>query len=433
MSNIRSFSPTPPQPVHVRRHSQSGILPLPASLTTPTTPRPTPGSTVSNGNSGPSSSPSMHAQQTRIPSALSIRPPGDLAPPSPSTSPFSLSHTNYHASATHAGGIQPSASFFRPSRPHQYSPPSTGSSTTELPPIASSDQEAINLTPLTKRVSNASDEHANPGVAQLSPFADDEHFTKPKQIQDALLPLHQAHKREHSTLIAANHNSAGRLVRNSVDLLINLSKRLSTESRRQSSNSRMPVEERMTFERKIMDEESGGGMLHAVSLNPTDGRSSSERWQSPTPDFYTFIPTRYESSPPLFAVPIIDAKTNKPKRRHQFFQSRNRFFFGGRLLTGGDAPWAFLASLTMIFTITGTWFGTTCVWWWHNESIVVAIVGIYMTLLVITNMLATVCLQFSPAPSGNCGLPFSSSLFIPAGMHRSWHLTAWFGSWPAIS
>ena len=70
--------------------------------------------------------------------------------------------------------------------------------------------------------------------------------------------------------------------------------------------------------------------------------------------------------------------------------SRNRFFFNGRFLTGGDTPWAFLASLTVVFTITGVYFSTTAVWWWNNESVAVPIVAAYMSLLTFSGMLATV-------------------------------------------
>lgn len=77
-------------------------------------------------------------------------------------------------------------------------------------------------------------------------------------------------------------------------------------------------------------------------------------------------------------------------RNYQLHPSRNRFFLGGRLLTGGDSPWAFIASLIVVLSITGIWFGTTCVWWWMNESPAVAAVGAYMCLLTISSMFATV-------------------------------------------
>ena len=80
----------------------------------------------------------------------------------------------------------------------------------------------------------------------------------------------------------------------------------------------------------------------------------------------------------------------KPIRNWTLHPSQNRFFFNGRLLTGGDAPWAFIASLTVVFAIVGVYFSTTAVWWWNNESVAVPIVAAYMSLLTFSGMLATV-------------------------------------------
>jgi len=76
-------------------------------------------------------------------------------------------------------------------------------------------------------------------------------------------------------------------------------------------------------------------------------------------------------------------------RNYELHPSRNRFFLGGRCLTGGDSPWAFMGSFSVVFGITGVWFGTTCVYWWRHKSPAVAIVGAYMCLLTISCMLAT--------------------------------------------
>jgi len=104
----------------------------------------------------------------------------------------------------------------------------------------------------------------------------------------------------------------------------------------------------------------------------------------------------------------------KPIRNWTLHPSRNRFFFGGRFLTGGDAPWAFVASLTVVFTIAGVYFGTTAVWWWNNETVAVPIVAVYMTLLTISGMFATVS-----HPSGNAGST-NANPQLP-GVHRSRH------------
>ena len=97
-----------------------------------------------------------------------------------------------------------------------------------------------------------------------------------------------------------------------------------------------------------------------------------------------------DMNPPLAFTPQIDEKTGKPRRNYQNHPSRNRFFLRGHVLTGGDTPWAFVASLTVVLGITGVWFGTTCVWWWLHESPAVAGVGAYMCLLTISSMFATV-------------------------------------------
>ncbi len=124
------------------------------------------------------------------------------------------------------------------------------------------------------------------------------------------------------------------------------------------------------------------------SLSPLQGSTTSLNHAS----FIATPPPLMD--PPLCAVPIIDSKTGKPMRKWQLHPSRNRFFLGGRLLTGGDSPWAFIASLTLVLTISGIYFGTTCVWWWQNESPAVAAVGAYMCLLTISSMFATVSGRF---------------------------------------
>jgi palmitoyltransferase ZDHHC9/14/18 len=61
-------------------------------------------------------------------------------------------------------------------------------------------------------------------------------------------------------------------------------------------------------------------------------------------------------------------KPGKLARRYELHGSRNGFFFGGRILTGGDSPWAFIACLCVVFGFAGLWFGTTGVWWWREAG-----------------------------------------------------------------
>ncbi|KAG9056748.1 Eukaryotic peptide chain release factor GTP-binding subunit [Serendipita sp. 407] len=81
--------------------------------------------------------------------------------------------------------------------------------------------------------------------------------------------------------------------------------------------------------------------------------------------------------------------TYGPRKNWQEHPSQNTFFLGGRLLTGGDSPLAFLFSISVVLAIGGVWFGTTAVWWWKHESPAVALVGAYMCLLTISSMMAT--------------------------------------------
>lgn len=126
-----------------------------------------------------------------------------------------------------------------------------------------------------------------------------------------------------------------------------------------------------------------------------------------------------DMKPPLAETPRFDEK-GRTLRNYQLHPSRNRFFLRGRILTGGDSPWAFVASLTVVLGITGVWFSTTCVWWWQNESPAVAAVGAYMCLLTISSMLATVReMGFTrPAPVLTVWIGFPGS-WDPAAEPRS--------------
>jgi len=185
-------------------------------------------------------------------------------------------------------------------------------------------------------------------------------------------------------------------MRNSLDRVFK--KRLSVESVRRSVSGlgHTPTQEsaprietpttdgRLTFEMKSSDIE----FAPVVTENTRKNRFVGS--QSPNSHLHRgcFTPTPPAGGLDLRNVPRTDGD-KKPIRRWSLHPSQNRFFFGGRFLTGGDAPWAFLASLTVVFTIAGVYFGTTAVWWWKNESIAVPVIVVYMTLLTISSMLAT--------------------------------------------
>ncbi|KAJ7709759.1 DHHC palmitoyltransferase-domain-containing protein [Mycena rosella] len=352
-------------------------LPLPSTLT-----------------SVPPNSPPRHTRQGSTSTAGGPSSPSPMASPSKSpTMPSFASH--YQHSSTHAGGIQPSASFFRPSRPnHQYRPPSTESA---LP----TDGDVYNLSSLTKHISNDSD---GPAGSVGGGTAEDE-YTKqhPKPSREPLLPLgvrpslsRPSLPRERSGSsstgpLSPSRSATGRLVRNSLERVFSLRRGMSFESIRKSAGGaregRMPFEDRNDEEHGMFDIPASSH--YNTSTAPGDFPSSDVNHTpsaSPEPSFAAPITNR---DPPLSAMPVLDSVTHTPLRNHQLHPSRNRFFFNGRLLTGGDSPWAFVGSFTLLLTIAGVWFGTTCVWWWHNESPAVSIVGAYLALITLSSMLAT--------------------------------------------
>ena len=160
----------------------------------------------------------------------------------------------------------------------------------------------------------------------------------------------------------------------------------------------------MTFDLTAEDDELPPSPIVIASpgrnkLTPTAAQRRASLASLPN---LSFNPVRNEMVPPLQFVPRQDPKSGHALRNWQIHPSQNRFFLNGRALTGGDSPWAFIASLTLVFGITGVWFGTTCVWWWRNESPAVAGVGAYMCLLTISSMCATVRLPLSSTSSTTC-------------------------------
>ncbi len=233
-----------------------------------------------------------------------------------------------------------------------------------------------------------------------------------KQSREPLIPM--AHRpgslagRPSTARSRSGTNSSANpknFVRTSFDRVMGLSRGLSFESLRKPANVRpAPSEGRSTFEGKRKDELNGYDLptsptrynrtsspgMFGDSLTAEHRHSGLRTSTSHSPD-PSFIPRPPDQRPPLWAVPIINPDTKKPYRNYELHQSNNKFFFGGRILTGGDSPWAFITCFFLVLAIAGVWFGTTCVWWWQNKSPAVAAVGIYMALLVITTMLATVC------------------------------------------
>ncbi|KAL4254045.1 Palmitoyltransferase [Abortiporus biennis] len=299
-------------------------------------------------------------------------------------------------------GILPSASFFYPSRPNRATPPPLSPIPRESSPVSITSSDIHGLT-----------------STKLAPLS--KHYVPESDLSDSNAAstedLNHGSKRSPRkstgpSRLSLNVNSApygksdsgvspsGRM-RDSFEKMF---KRRSTDSRKGPSGIRTPtrngspitpipiteldspvspVHGRMTFDVSD-DDQIPMSAVSRYKSNSSPGHTSSIS----LPQF-SFNPIPPDIKPPLSETPVLDEKTHKPVRKYQVHPSRNRFFLGGRVLTGGDSPVAFVASLIVVFGITAVYFSTTCVWWWHNESPAVAAVGAYMCLLTISSMFAT--------------------------------------------
>ncbi|KAI6022731.1 DHHC palmitoyltransferase-domain-containing protein [Pisolithus marmoratus] len=280
-------------------------------------------------------------------------------------------------STTHAGGILPSAPFFRPSRPIHSSPSSL--SLTSHDPLPASNPvvpEHYPLVPLARPSSRDSDWVSAENSGTLKGL--DHLARRLKHSREPLLPIsNRSHPRSvngHSrspTNDPLLWNNAGIRMRTSVERVF---RGFSFDSFRNKSNSSPHTSRFSSTEHSHApggDYSTQKPMAHPLAETPSNRPSS----YSPTPN-QIFIAEPPKSIPPLSAVPL------RPlKRIYQQHPSRNRFFCGGRLITGGDSPWAFIASLTVVCAISGVWFGSTVP--------AVAAVGAYMCLLTVSTMLTT--------------------------------------------
>jgi palmitoyltransferase ZDHHC9/14/18 len=92
------------------------------------------------------------------------------------------------------------------------------------------------------------------------------------------------------------------------------------------------------------------------------------------------------------------------KKNYHDYPSHNIFICGGKLVTGGgDSPFPFIATSILVLGLTGVWFGTTAVFWWHHSpgGIAITVIGAYLALLTITNMFVTVSALISRVPRFN--------------------------------
>ncbi|KAH8117445.1 DHHC palmitoyltransferase-domain-containing protein [Phellopilus nigrolimitatus] len=136
----------------------------------------------------------------------------------------------------------------------------------------------------------------------------------------------------------------------------------------------------------MIDEE--GTMNITSNANASSSLSRRKRNSLFQPLFPDFNPVPPSTQPPASRTPVLDP-SGKYVQKYRLHPSRNTFFFKGRFLTGGDSVWPFVCSVIVLLGIAGAWSGTTAVWWWKHESPAVAIIGAYMCLITIANMMAT--------------------------------------------
>ncbi|KAH7926633.1 hypothetical protein BV22DRAFT_1127990 [Leucogyrophana mollusca] len=305
-------------------------------------------------------------------------------------------------SSTHAGGIPPSASHFRPSRPNHSRPSSSlsVSSNDVLPTFHSAPPDQFPLAPLTRQTSRESDFGSVTGPSSVKELAPNL-SKRLKHSREPLLPMHtRSIIASHSvpSRISVHRNpsqrsttNANRRVRNSIEKVFR--RGLSFDSARKSTSSpAYPASARLssTEEHEVVNPADDMYFTRRKSTSSPPRPRGARQLHVATSQSYSstprhiFISVPPKEHPPLSALPV-----SPSQRRFQRYPSRNRFFCGGRLLTGGDSPWAFIASVVVVLSITGVWFGTTCVWWWRNESPAVAAVGAYMCLLTVSCMFTT--------------------------------------------
>ncbi|KAH0830629.1 DHHC palmitoyltransferase-domain-containing protein [Lanmaoa asiatica] len=277
--------------------------------------------------------------------------------------PSPPSHT-----ATHAGGILPSASFFRPSRPPHSRPSSSPSSHSHSHPPP----DTFSLSPIRHHPSQDSDLRRISDSPSLRRLPTQLHRSREPLLPLATnLPPSKPSDSPPTSNIRSKRFCSGitRVWRNlSLDSDHNVGPVLTArESLHRSDTSQ--------FSPPLQPH----SMFHPIVQIPPSRPPSS----SPSPN-NIFISDPPNTFPSLSAIPLT------PRMHiYQLYPSRNRFFCAGRLLTSGESPWAFIASLALVIAISVTWFSTTCVWWWRNESPAVAAVGAYMCLLTVSCMLAT--------------------------------------------
>ncbi|KZT35075.1 hypothetical protein SISSUDRAFT_1051964 [Sistotremastrum suecicum HHB10207 ss-3] len=338
-----------------------------------------------------------------------------------------------HVSSTHAEGIQPPASFFRPSRPNNNYIPSLPSSPPRPSEFHSSsltlptEIENPNLpfagSPFVKQLTHHGNFSAGAvgvgrGETTKEPILDDPAYTlrRPEKLQlnrEPLLPISgsgglwkpaapSSPQVTRTRSPTQTHSPTGSRVRLSLEKIF---KRTVSPEQSVISLPRKSSDRRKSLATSVRDDahlpSNGQNRVHSSDIRASQDYFSSLANRKPSPP--SSISTAHTTSrhPPFYPnppgtkpparipfKPALAPGRKRPLKNYVGYPSQNKFFFGGRLLTGGDSIIPFLCTLLVVFGVTGVWFGTTCVWWWHNKSPAVAGAGAYLALITISNLFA---------------------------------------------
>lgn len=377
------------------------------------------------------------ARKTSAPSSTAASAPFNAfaAPPVPTST----------RSQTHAGGILPPASFFRPTRPAAVIQPATPGSPSRRPvaPYGSPPPASITVRPSSppppENISTAPPQRqqsANDSLASTQPLA--RQLTSGSEgsgtfgINTGTAPSSEGHSRNPSitTSVTSPNNPYGPKPKaeQSRERLLPIgekSTRSLVSDTTPTATTALPNNVRKSFDRIFFKRqastgrESAPGQTPVTTTYPPDAQTLPHLSNIPqSPDTPTFSPDQrrpgsrhphfaptprvsasienhsdghdHSSLPPGYA--LIPTPSGKPARNWMFHPANNRFMFKGRFITGsGDSPLPFLFTLAVVLAIAGTWLGATVPWWWHNKSPAVGIIGGYLCLLTLTSMAMTVC------------------------------------------
>ncbi|KZV86937.1 zf-DHHC-domain-containing protein [Exidia glandulosa HHB12029] len=308
------------------------------------------------------------------------------------------------SSSTHVGNVLAPASFFRPARPSQQGQHhlhSTVSSQRSLP-------HSIGPTPTGTTSPRASLAlPSRPPIPGMSPTASPR---KNGAIPDSAIPLTSFAARRQSTQSKRiSHGSTS-----ASDMENDVFGTMASNPIAEDGQHARPMASRepllTPFERAEQQPSSPQGVRHSIERMFRRSFSGESLKQSPNVGSAPPVPDTKDGRPasrhprfaplpprapvhstvvsPAWMAPLV-TDSGRPLRNYEMHPGANKFFLRGRLMLGGDPPYAFLGTLFVYCFFAGWWMGTTCVYWWHNISPALAIIGAYMCLLTLASLLAS--------------------------------------------